>query len=76
MVLEHDMNVSETSDWIVDMGPEGGVEGGTIVAEGTPEDIAAVPESYTGKFLAEVVGRAGTSASGPQRPTRRRKVSV
>jgi excinuclease ABC subunit A len=58
------------------MGPEGGAEGGTIVAEGTPEDIAAVPESYTGKFLAEVVGRAGTSAGPAQRSSRRRKVGV
>jgi excinuclease ABC subunit A len=62
------------------MGPEGGAEGGTIVAEGTPEDIAAVPESYTGKFLAEVVGSpgssGGTSAGGPRRPNRRRTVSA
>jgi excinuclease ABC subunit A len=76
MVIEHDMNVIETSDWIVNMGPEGGVEGGTIVAEGTPEDIASVPEGYTGKFLAEVVGRGGTSASAPQRSNRQRKVSA
>jgi len=48
--------VIKLSDWIIDLGPEGGAEGGTIVAEGTPEDIAAVPESYTGKFLAEALG--------------------
>src|SRR6516164_1328669 len=58
IVIEHNLDVIKTSDWIVDMGPEGGAEGGTIVAAGTPEDIAAVPESYTGKFLAEVVGRS------------------
>src|ERR1700756_3400780 len=56
IVIEHNLDVIKTSDWVVDMGPEGGAEGGTIVAQGTPEDIAAVPESYTGKFLAEVVG--------------------
>ena len=56
IVIEHNLDVIKTSDWIVDMGPEGGAEGGTVVAEGTPEDVAAVPESYTGKFLAEVVG--------------------
>jgi excinuclease ABC subunit A len=54
------------------MGPEGGAEGGTVVAEGTPEDVAAVPESYTGKFLAEVVGRTPT----PQRSSGRRKVTA
>ncbi|MBV8292957.1 MAG: excinuclease ABC subunit UvrA, partial [Mycobacterium sp.] len=55
IVIEHNLDVIKTSDWIIDMGPEGGAEGGTIVAEGTPEDIAAVPESYTGKFLAETL---------------------
>ena len=54
------------------VGVEGGAEGGTVVAEGTPEDIAAVPESYTGKFLAEVIGRAAP----PQRSTRRRKATA
>ena len=61
----------KTSDWIVDMGPEGGAGGGTIVAEGTPEEVAAVPESYTGKFLGEVI-----AAAAPPRPKRRRKVSA
>ncbi|HEX7323395.1 MAG TPA: excinuclease ABC subunit UvrA [Mycobacterium sp.] len=55
IVIEHNLDVIKTSDWIVDMGPEGGAGGGTIVAAGTPEDIVAVPESYTGKFLAEVL---------------------
>ncbi len=53
------------------MGPEGGAGGGTVVAEGTPEDVAAVPESYTGKFLAEVL-----AAPTPKRTTKRRKVSA
>jgi excinuclease ABC subunit A len=74
-VIEHNLDVIKTSDWIVDMGPEGGAGGGTIVAEGTPEDVAAVPESYTGKFLAEVVGSVA-SAGTPRRPNRRRKVSA
>ncbi len=56
IVIEHNLDVIKTSDWIVDMGPEGGAGGGTVVAEGAPETVAAVPESYTGKFLAEVVG--------------------
>ena len=60
IVIEHNLDVIKTSDWVIDMGPEGGAGGGTIVAEGTPEDIAAVPESYTGKFLAEALGAAAT----------------
>jgi excinuclease ABC subunit A len=76
IVIEHNLDVIKTSDWIVDMGPEGGAGGGTIVAEGTPEDVAAVPESYTGKFLAEVVGRSTTPSGAPKRSARRRKVSA
>ena len=55
IVIEHNLDVIKTADWIVDMGPEGGGGGGTIVTAGTPEDVAAVPQSYTGKFLAEVL---------------------
>jgi excinuclease ABC subunit A len=76
IVIEHNLDVIKTSDWIIDMGPEGGAEGGTIVAEGTPEDIAAVPESYTGKFLAETLSSTGASTGAPQRSNRRRKVSA
>ncbi len=76
IVIEHNLDVIKTSDWIIDMGPEGGAGGGTVVAEGTPEDVAAVPQSYTGKFLAEVVGRGGASAGTSQRTTRRRRVSA
>jgi excinuclease ABC subunit A len=49
--------VVKSADWIIDLGPEGGVEGGRIVAEGTPEQVAETPESYTGKFLRELVER-------------------
>jgi excinuclease ABC subunit A len=75
-VIEHNLDVIKTSDWIIDMGPEGGAGGGTIVAEGTPEDIAAVPESYTGKFLAETLGASRASTGAPRRSTKRRKVSA
>jgi excinuclease ABC subunit A len=51
LVIEHNLDVIKTADWLVDMGPEGGSRGGTVVAEGTPEAVAAVPESYTGQFL-------------------------
>jgi excinuclease ABC subunit A len=73
IVIEHNLDVIKTADWVIDMGPEGGAGGGTVVAEGTPEDIAAVPESYTGKFLAETLG---STTATPARSTKRRKVSA
>jgi excinuclease ABC subunit A len=53
IVVEHNMDVIKTADWIIDLGPEGGEEGGRIVAQGTPEQVAAVHESYTGRYLKE-----------------------
>ena len=58
VVIEHNLEVIKTADWILDLGPEGGDGGGRIVAEGTPEDIAANPESHTGRFLAPLLMRA------------------
>ncbi|MFD8590126.1 excinuclease ABC subunit UvrA [Streptomyces sp. NPDC059637] len=55
IVIEHNLDVIKTADWIVDMGPEGGSGGGLVVAEGTPEQVAAVPASHTGKFLREIL---------------------
>jgi excinuclease ABC subunit A len=75
IVIEHNLDVIKTADWIVDMGPEGGAGGGSVVAQGTPEQVASVPESYTGKFLADVVG-AGATAPAARRSSRRRKVSA
>jgi excinuclease ABC subunit A len=51
LVIEHNLDVIKTADWVIDLGPEGGPDGGTIVAEGTPEQVASVPESRTGQFL-------------------------
>lgn len=51
VVIEHNLDVIKTADYIVDMGPEGGDGGGTVVAKGTPEEVAKVPESYTGKYI-------------------------
>jgi excinuclease ABC subunit A len=51
VIIEHNLDVIKTADWIVDLGPEGGAGGGTIVAHGTPEDVAANPDSVTGKYL-------------------------
>jgi excinuclease ABC subunit A len=56
LVIEHNLDVIKTADWLVDMGPEGGNRGGTVVAEGTPEQVAANPTSYTGQFLAPLLG--------------------
>ena len=56
VVIEHNLEVIKTADWILDLGPEGGDGGGRIVAEGTPEDIVANPDSYTGRFLAPLLG--------------------
>jgi excinuclease ABC subunit A len=56
VVIEHNLDVVKSADWIIDLGPEGGDEGGRIVAEGPPSEIVKVPESYTGKFLREMLG--------------------
>ncbi len=61
LVIEHNLEVIKTADWIVDLGPEGGGGGGRIVAEGTPEEIATVAESYTGRYLAPYLERAKTA---------------
>ncbi|MCF8611133.1 excinuclease ABC subunit UvrA [Gordonia sp. HY285] len=55
IVIEHNLDVIKTADWIIDMGPEGGNGGGTVVAQGTPEAVAAVPESHTGRFIGDVL---------------------
>jgi excinuclease ABC subunit A len=55
IVIEHNLDVIKCSDWVIDMGPEGGFRGGMVVAEGTPEHVASVKESYTGQFLCEIL---------------------
>jgi excinuclease ABC subunit A len=56
LVIEHNLDVVKSADWIVDLGPEGGSAGGTVVAEGTPEEVAKVPASHTGRFLKDILG--------------------
>jgi excinuclease ABC subunit A len=56
-VIEHNLEVIKTADWIIDLGPEGGDGGGEIVAAGSPEDVVKVKRSYTGQFLKPVLGR-------------------
>jgi excinuclease ABC subunit A len=67
VVIEHNLEVIKTADWILDLGPEGGDGGGRIVAEGTPEDIAAHPNSYTGRFLSPLLMRATTRQKARRR---------
>ena len=66
LVIEHNLDVIKTADWLIDMGPEGGEGGGTVLATGTPEDIAAVPESYTGQYLGPIMDRDRARAAAVQ----------
>ena len=67
VVIEHNLEVIKTADWIIDLGPEGGNGGGRIVAVGTPETVAATPESHTGTFLQRYLPTAA--------PTRRKRTA-
>ncbi len=64
ITIEHNLDVIKASDWIIDLGPEGGAGGGTIVATGTPEQVATVAESHTGQFLAEILGAPAARKAG------------
>jgi len=64
VIIEHNLDVIKTADWIIDLGPEGGDKGGTIVVTGTPEEVAAHPQSYTGQFLAGILKKATLGATG------------
>ncbi len=68
MVIEHNLDVMKTADWIVDLGPEGGEAGGQIVAEGTPEDVAALPKNETGKLLKPLLDGSATQPGCGARP--------
>jgi excinuclease ABC subunit A len=58
VVIEHNLDVIKTADWVIDLGPEGGDRGGEIIAKGTPEQVAEMTHSYTGHFLARLFGRS------------------
>jgi excinuclease ABC subunit A len=76
IVIEHNLDIIKTADWIIDMGPEGGSGGGTVVAEGTPEDVAADGHSYTGEFLRRLVLPAAPSSNGKARTRSKRAVAA
>ena len=63
IVIEHNLDVIKSADWLIDMGPEGGFRGGTVVAEGTPEFVATVPESHTGRYLAKILDPDAVAAA-------------
>ncbi|MBL28835.1 MAG: excinuclease ABC subunit A, partial [Rhodospirillaceae bacterium] len=73
VVIEHNLDVIKAADWIVDLGPEGGSGGGRIVAAGTPEDVARVPESHTGRFLAMHLDRQSGRKASPVRDDERKR---
>jgi excinuclease ABC subunit A len=66
LVIEHNLDVIKTADWVIDLGPEGGDGGGRIVAVGTPDDVAKVKESYTGRYLAEALKRHASRSKAPR----------
>ncbi|MDT7551373.1 MAG: excinuclease subunit, partial [Actinomycetota bacterium] len=76
IVIEHNLDVIKTADWIVDMGPEGGSGGGLVVAEGTPEEVAEVNASHTGRFLKEVLAGRGRFPAPAGEPAPARKGTV
>ncbi|WP_207843593.1 excinuclease ABC subunit UvrA [Williamsia soli] len=77
IVIEHNLDVIKTADWVIDMGPEGGSGGGTVVAEGTPEDVAAEPASHTGRFLADILtpAEAATPVKAKRKAPARKTVA-
>ncbi len=70
VVIEHNLEVIKTADWIIDLGPEGGDGGGQIVATGTPEDVAANPKSYTGRYLKDLLARRAKGGANTGRAAR------
>jgi excinuclease ABC subunit A len=74
VVIEHNLDVIKTADWIVDLGPEGGDGGGRIIVTGTPEDVARAKGSHTGRYLARFLA-AHASSTPPAKPPRRRKAA-
>src|SRR5207244_12541178 len=67
VVIEHNLEVIKTADWVIDLGPEGGDRGGYVVGAGTPETIAQLPNSYTGQYLAAVLNGNGSAGSNGQK---------
>ncbi|MBB3085606.1 excinuclease ABC subunit UvrA [Geodermatophilus sabuli] len=75
VVIEHNLDVIKSADWLIDMGPEGGFRGGTVVAEGPPEFVAGVPESHTGRYLARILDPESVAAASAPKKRVRKKAS-
>ncbi|WP_405090404.1 excinuclease ABC subunit UvrA [Micromonospora sp. NBC_01392] len=75
ITIEHNLDVIKTADWLIDMGPEGGHRGGTVLATGTPEEVAEVPESHTGEFLRPILKLAGDAKGAKAATTRAAKAN-
>jgi excinuclease ABC subunit A len=76
LVIEHNLDVIKTADWLIDLGPEGGNGGGTIVGTGTPEDIAQIGESHTGRYLAPLLGMPEPKVSATKKSASAKKPAV
>jgi len=76
IVIEHNLDVIKTADWVIDLGPEGGDKGGELVAAGTPEDVARVAASHTGRYLRPVLGMMEEPPGESEEPRRRRREPV
>jgi excinuclease ABC subunit A len=70
VIIEHNLDVIKSSDWLIDMGPEGGSGGGRVIAQGTPEQVARVPESHTGRYLVRIFEAAAKAKAAGKTPTR------
>jgi len=77
IVIEHNLDVLKTADWLIELGPEGGEKGGRLIAQGTPEDLAADPASSTGEYLGKVLHprRAGSNGSVSGKAKRKPKMA-
>jgi excinuclease ABC subunit A len=73
LVIEHNLDVIKTADWVIDLGPEGGERGGRVLGVGTPEDIAACPASYTGQYLKPALEAGARLPVPAKRPAARRR---
>jgi excinuclease ABC subunit A len=76
VVIEHNLEVIKTADWVLDLGPEGGDKGGEVVAEGTPEQVAEEPRSYTGGYLKELLAKSIRAELTPPRPKKKRAAAA
>jgi len=78
VVIEHNLDVIKTADWVLDLGPEGGVKGGEVIAEGTPEQVAAVERSFTGQYLRETLAKSPvrSEAEGPKLRKRGKRIQA